>query len=85
MSITAEMTAKAFEIADQSMRSLIECHCVREDSFGHLFSPTNTEGSEVHSLADADPVIIEAVEWLVARDLASVFSNTDGDVVYLMD
>lgn len=67
------------------MRELLMCHCVPLDGpDGDHWGIMNEKCSEVKTMADADPAIIEALNWLQARGLATVDRDSDGDFVRLL-
>lgn len=80
----SRLQARAFEIADESMVSLVQCQCLRVDETGCLWSPTNNDGREVVSVEDADPAIVNAVEYLKGRGLCEVIDSPDGEVILLI-
>ncbi|QNK69226.1 hypothetical protein [Variovorax sp. PAMC26660] len=78
------MTARAFEIADDSMFSLLINHCVIGDEHATILGLVDEAGIEVRSLAVADPNVIEAVEWLMPRGYVEVAADTDGEHVLVL-
>lgn len=79
-----DLTARAFEIADECMVAMIECHAVPVGSGeSPLFGLSNENGNEVACLAEAEPAIIEAFEWLKARGLAELVEDEHGECILL--
>lgn len=68
----ANISARAFEIADESMVELLVSHSVRGDALAPTYGLSDAEGREVRALEDADLAIQEAFEWLAARGLAEL-------------
>jgi hypothetical protein len=66
------LAVRAIEIADQSMVELLCCHSVRSDALVPVFGLSAEDGTEVESIAEADPGIQEAFEWLQLRGLAEL-------------
>ncbi|MBN3853800.1 hypothetical protein G3N59_10450 [Paraburkholderia sp. Ac-20340] len=69
---TQDLTARAFEIADESMVELLASHSVRGSALAPTFGLSDADGREVRDLEDSDPAIQEAFEWLEARGLAEL-------------
>ena len=78
-----ELQARAFEIADESMRSLIECCCARVDEFGVFYVPLNEDGEDAANMGEVESFIVEACDWLTARGLCEVVESPDGPVITL--
>lgn len=79
-----EMTARAFEIADDSMFSLLINHCVIGDEHATTLGLVDEAGIEVQSLEEADPNVIEAVEWLKPRGYIEVAADSDGEHILVV-
>lgn len=78
-----DLALKAFEIADNSMLELLESHTIPIDEVGLLRGLVDSEGKEVKHLSEADPAIIEAVEWLRPRDFIEMVDDPDGEVIFV--
>jgi hypothetical protein len=82
------LTNRAFQIADQSMIELLLTHAVPMDgsiseTVGGPIGLVNADFQEVTSLADADPAIVEAFEWLDLRGRAELVEGPDGEFIQL--
>lgn len=86
--------ARALEIADEAMTRLLYAHAVNIDT-GEAsadeqlpemakFGLVNEAQEEVSHLADADPAIVEAFEWLSQRCLAELLSDRHGEFIRLV-
>lgn len=82
--MTEEMLARAVEIADGVMFATLEGLCVSHGEHGTVLRFTNLEFDEVRSLADAAPVIREAVEWLVPRGYIELAKDSSGEYAYVL-
>lgn len=80
-----QLTARAFEIADQSMTELLRAHALGCDEFGRTWRLVDADGADVATLEEADPALIESVEWLRERGLCEIVNGPDGDVVLLAE
>jgi hypothetical protein len=78
-----ELTARAFEIADESMVELLNCHAVRADSLTPIFGLSDENGVEVATIDEADRGIREAFEWLQLRGLAELIEDEAGACIVL--
>ena len=78
-----DLTARAFEIADQSMIELLICHAVRVDGLTPIFGLSDENGVEVANLDEADPGIRDAFEWLELRGLAELVEDEAGACIVL--
>jgi len=67
---------RAVAIADEAMRGAIRWFCSPDDA-DEMYVPCNAAGETVCTLAEADRVIVEAVDWLRDRGLADVVSLPD--------
>ncbi len=81
---TLDMIDRAFAIADDAMiTALVSYGSGAIDS--PIYGMCDGNGREVRSVAEASAELREAVEWLVARGLAKLFSDKQGDTVELLD
>lgn len=76
-------TARAIEIADQSMVELLLSHAVRFDALTPAFGLSAEDGTEVETLEEADPAIQEAFEWLQSRSMAELLEEASGACILL--
>ncbi len=76
---------RAFAIADDCMRGLVESEGVKLDETGLLFGLCNDDRAEVQHLADASDALQEAWEWLDSRGLATLVEAVDGDAIRLSE
>lgn len=72
---------RAIEIADEAMHELLTSHCVPLDRERDWFGLTDEYGGGVKRLADADPAIREAFDWLSSRDLAKLRRDERGEYI----
>lgn len=72
------MLARAVEIADKASVELLQSQARRLDDYGIVWALTDTFGADVATLAEADPSLVEAVQWLQQRDLCSLVESVDG-------
>lgn len=79
------LTIKAFKIADESMIGLLTGHAMKCDEFGKLWGLLSADGNEVFDLSEADPPLIEAIEWLLERNLCALLESPDGITILLKD
>ena len=75
----ADLTARAFQIADEAMLSLVECEGVPH-GFDH-FAPADNDGREVCSVAHGSDGFREGVGWLVSRGIAEIARDDVGEFV----
>lgn len=86
MKHTAEQIARAFEIADEAMLSLLRSHTVKCVSDAMLLRrPLDDEGREVATVAEADAATQDAVAWLSERGLCEIIDEPGGEVITLYD
>lgn len=83
------MTARAFQIADQSMIDLLLCHGIPFDRSvteitGGAVALCDSNSVEVTTLREADPAIAEAYEWLRMRGRAELIENCRGSGYILL-
>lgn len=81
----SELTARAFEIADQCMVALLQSSAMRIDEHGVTWAVVDHDGNGVDCLDEADEGLVEAIEWLTKRGLAQVVDSPDGFVVVLTE
>lgn len=74
---------RAYEIADECMLELLRGHALRHDEFGQIWSFADEHGEEVVTLAEAEPAVQEAVEWLVGRGMAELVCGDDDEFLLL--
>lgn len=74
---------RALEIADESMTELLRSHAKRADEHGVSWALVDEDGGDVATLAEADPAVIEAVEWLQERGLCEVVESPQAAMVVL--
>jgi hypothetical protein len=79
---TQQLTARAFEIADESMADLVRCHAIRVGD-AQLYALSDEHSGDVRTLEEADPALLEAFEWFSARGLAELVENEHGLCVLL--
>ena len=79
----ANLTARAFEIADESMFSLLQCHCLACDEHGVTLVMVGDDDQEVRTLDEAQEAIRAAVDWLSARGYVELSNDDGGHVVVL--
>lgn len=79
--ITEAMKLRAVAIADECMRSDVECHGVpiRNRTYGL----SDDKGAEVKTLGQAGALLREAFQWLLDRGLAHLESDEAGEVIVL--
>jgi hypothetical protein len=80
------MQARAFEIADEAMMELLRGHGLPHDDnrIGLVRDADPPERpSPVFHLADADPALIEAFDWLSKRGLAQLEADEFGEFIVL--
>lgn len=71
-----DVARRALKIADDCMRSEIECHGVGHGTVhDHRYGWTDPNAREVRAQADADPYLVEAFEYLRDRGLASLIPD----------
>lgn len=78
----------AFRIADEAMMDLLMCHSLPDEAirsgFGGVLALTDEDGDVVRTLAEADPAVQEALDWLLRRKLAELITDADGaECIYL--
>lgn len=78
----------AFRIADEAMMDLLMCHSLPDEAilsgFGGVLALTDADGDVVRTLAEADPPVQEALDWLLRRKLAELITADDGaECIYL--
>lgn len=78
------LTARAFEIADESMFEVLISHCVIGDEFQTLLGLVDEAGAEVRSLAEADANIAEAFEWLQPRGYVELAEDPEGEHILVV-
>jgi hypothetical protein len=90
--VSSALVLKAFRIADESMLSLLDCSALplnhpKRTEFALVAAQQEPltgwrgEPSEVvYSLEEADPAIIEALDWLIPRGLAWLVYDDEGQV-----
>ncbi|POR54531.1 hypothetical protein B0G62_102139 [Paraburkholderia eburnea] len=81
--MSQDLTARAFEIADQSMVELLNCHAVRHDALTPIFGLSDENGIEVEAIDEADQGIRDAFEWLHLRGLADLIEDAAGTCIVL--
>ena len=74
----AELTTRAFQIADESMFALMECSCLSNEESKTLFSLCDDNSNEVGSIAETSEALQEAIEWLTARGYIEVVEDDTG-------
>lgn len=79
------MADMAFAIADRAMIELVQSEFVNVCGVGVVWAPVNVAGLPVMKMEDADPRIVEAVEWLELRCLAEVVESENGDTLILKE
>lgn len=79
------MFARAVEIADEAMTELLMGHAKCVDESRVVWALAGEDGGDVATLAEADPPLIEAVEWLVQRGLCEVVESPNGATVILLN
>lgn len=79
-----QQTARAFEIADEAMEEILHSHGVPLGQPPYRqFALTNHHGQKVTTLADAEPAIVEAFQWLQERGRAELVDAPDGQYIAL--
>lgn len=76
--------ARALDIADQSMFSVLSSNCVPGDESHTVLGLVSATGSEVKKLAEADPEILEAFNWLRLRGCVDLATDGLGDHIVVM-
>lgn len=77
------MIDRAFDIADESMLSLLSCHSLTDGISGaHALIDDNSQ--PVEHLGNASPALQEAVEWLSLRGIGDLIESPDG-LVYMVN
>ncbi len=79
------MFARAVEIADDYMLATLQGHAVCLDEFRMNWALVDAEGMDVATLAEADPPVVMAVEWLKRRGLCEVNEHPTGATLLLLD
>jgi hypothetical protein len=82
------LVTRAFQIADQAMIELLLSHGMPMDgsvceASGGAVALCDESSEEVRTLAESDPAIVEAFEWLQLRGRAELIEGTDGEFIYL--
>lgn len=80
-----QQTARAFEIADESMASLLRAHTLKCDEFGKLRKPLDDDGAEVATVAEADSATQDAIAWLAERGICEIIDEPGGEVILMDD
>ena len=78
------MFAQAVEIADESMLAQLQSHAICLDEFRMNWGLIDEQGTDVSTLEEADPAIVESVKWLKRRGLCEVTEGQSGAVVLLI-
>ena len=85
--VTDAVAARAIQIADEAMEELLRSHACPIESLDssdiETFGLVDADGSEVSTLNEADPAIIEAFKWLQERGLAELAADEDGEYIQL--
>lgn len=79
-----DLTQRAFEIADESMVELLRSHAVPIDDEANLYGLVDAHSCEVQTLAQADPAIVDAFDWLQRRQLAELVEDDAGTCIRLI-
>lgn len=80
------MFARAVEIADLAMTGIVQGYGIDLDPEGESscrYGLTGANRTEVTSIEEADPLIIEAFEWLNERGLAELGNDQYGQYIEL--
>lgn len=84
LNTAVDAVVRAFDIADTHMFELMQAHCVPCDEYRLTLGLVDESGSEVRSLADADPSIVEAFEWLKDRGYVELGEDGDGEHILVV-
>jgi hypothetical protein len=79
--------ARAFELADDSMREQLQAHCQPAAHLAGLtgcFYPCGADGKAVHRLDEAEPPVVEAFTWLYDRGQARIVSDRNGHQIIVL-
>lgn len=68
---------RALELADEAALAIVESYCISCAGSARL-ELAGTNGQSVRELAQADDIIVEAVEYLCERGLASLSRDWEG-------
>jgi hypothetical protein len=80
------MFARAVEIADLAMTGIIQGRGIDldpESNPGIRYGLTDADGTEVATIEEADPMIVEAFAWLNERGLARPGADDVGQYIEL--
>lgn len=80
-----DMIGRAFHMADESALDMLDCNSVPLDDDCTRFGMTDNQCREVRTLAEASPLLREAVQWLIDRGLARLVDEVAGEVVIVED
>lgn len=76
--------ARGLEIADESMFNVLSSNCVPGDESQTVLGLVSATGSEVKTLSEADPEILEAFDWLRLRGYVDLATDGLGDHIIVM-
>lgn len=78
------LTDRAFAIADESMFTLLECHCLHLDEYGVCLLPVGGDGQFVTSVAEAEETIQEAFAWCALRGYVELLEDDSGQYIWVL-
>lgn len=79
------MFAQAVEIADEAMADMLRSCSLSADESGVAWTLCNGNGDAVATLDEAYPPAIDAVRWLLQRNLCHLVESPEGATVVLLE
>ena len=79
------MFAQAVEIADEAMMGLLRCSRLRVHESGVAWALCDANGDAVATLDEAFAPVIDAVRWLLQRNLCHLVESPEGATVVLLE